>query len=594
MATPRKKTAGGASDRFDVATLHELAGEKVFARGIEYHEEERVEIVSIDRSRVQARVVGSEVYRSELKGAGKNFSGACSCRAFTDWGFCKHLVATALAANDLSPEATEQATSRLSKIRDHLRSKGIEPLIEIIVNLAENDPDLLRSLELETAVAAADDDTLFAQFKKAITDATRTHGYIEYREARSWAEKISTLLDQIADLIAGERPKLVLRLLDYFFTRMDQALQSMDDSDGDGGAVYAKACDIHLSACRNAKPAPVALARELFVRETESDGDYFHGASEAYADVLGDAGLAEYRRLAEEAWQKIKPRRAGGRQAADEQFSSRYSLAAILESFAERDGNLDARIAVRAKDLSTAYAYLGIAQLYAESSRDADAVKWAEEGLWQFEDHPDERLVLFTIDLYKRIGRKADADELLWQTFERLPSIELYRKVKTAAGRGNAAADTARDRALQILQAKLDKPGAKARWSAPRELLLQVLMSEKLFAEAWEVVRRHGCSERQLLSLAQSSDESYPDEALSVYASEAERLAKLGGQHNYEEAGTVITRMKSIRHRLGATAAHSAFLGEFMDRHKAKRNLMKILQTTHDNSRRHTSTAAAR
>jgi len=158
MATPRKKTAGSASDRFDVATLHELAGEKVFARGIEYHEEERVEIVSIDRSRVQARVVGSEVYRSELKGAGKNFSGACSCRAFTDWGFCKHLVATALAANDLSPEATEQATSRLSKIRDHLRSKGIEPLIEMIVKLAENDPDLLRSLELQTAAAVADDE----------------------------------------------------------------------------------------------------------------------------------------------------------------------------------------------------------------------------------------------------------------------------------------------------------------------------------------------------------------------------------------------------------------------------------------------------
>jgi hypothetical protein len=119
---------------------------------------------------------------------------------------------------------------------------------------------------------------------------------------------------------------LALRLLDYFFTRMDDALNSLDDSDGQGGGVYAKGCEIHLAACRAAKPDPVALARDLFARETDSTWDFFHGASEAYGDILGDVGLAEYRRLANEAWQKIKPLQAGGRQAHDEQFNVRYRL----------------------------------------------------------------------------------------------------------------------------------------------------------------------------------------------------------------------------------------------------------------------------
>jgi uncharacterized Zn finger protein len=219
-------------------------------------------------------------------------------------------------------------------------------------------------------------------------------------------------------------------------------------------------------------------------------------------------------------------------------------------------------------------------------------MKWTEEGLWQFEDHPDERLALFAIGLYKRAGRNVDADKLLWQTFERLPSIELYRQVKQAAGRAEATVNAARDRALAILRAKLNKAGAKARWSTPRELLLELLMSEKLFAEAWEIVRRHGCNERQLLSLAQSSEESHPDEALSAYAQEAERLARFGGQHNYEEASNLIVRMQSIRDRLGTTAAHSAFLTDFTGRHRAKRNLMKILQTKHGKSRqRHSGSA---
>jgi len=567
---------------FDVATLREFAGEKVFARGVAYHEDRQVEIVSIDIASVVARVIGSEVYCSQLDGTGKKFSGKCSCPAFPDWGFCKHLVATALAANDLQPGELEKAASRLTKIRDFLRAKGIEPLVEMIMGITERDPDLLRDIELAATAATADDQTLFVQFKKALTEATRTHGFVEYREARAWAEKIEHLLDRLASLVAGGRAALALRLLDYFFTRMDDALNSMDDSDGQGDGIYAKGCEIHLAACRAAKCDPVALARDLFAREVDSAWVFFHGASEAYADILGDVGLSEYRRLANEAWQKIQPLHAGGRQAHDEQFSARYRLGTILESFAERDGDVDAGIAIRTKDLSTAYAYLGIAQLCLSHGRDSEALKWAEEGLWQFEDQPDQRLVVFLADLYRRVAREKDADELLWRTFERVPSIELHRRLKSAAGSSKVAAAAVFDRAIELLRAKLDKSEAKARWSSPRELLLQILVSEKRLAEAWEVVRGHGCSEPQLMDLAKVSEHSFPDAALSAYGQSVERLVGLGGQPNYEEAGMLIARMQSIRKHLGASADHAVFLADFMRRHKAKRNMMKLLQAKHD------------
>jgi uncharacterized Zn finger protein len=578
----RKSKANGDPPRFDVATLREFAGEKVFARGVEYHEDGQVEIISIDSARVLARVIGSEVYRSQLEGTGRKFSGECSCPAFSDWGFCKHLVATALATNDLGPGALVQAANRLTKIRDHLRAKGIEPLVEMIMALAERDPALLGDLELAAAAATADDQTLLAQFKKAITEATRTRGFVEYREARDWAATIERILDRVANLIGIGRPKLVLSLLDHFFARMDEALNSIDDSDGNGGAVYAKACEIHLAACREAKPESIALAQELFAREVDSDWDFFQGANEAYADLLGDAGQFEYRRLASEAWQKIRSLRAGGRQMQDEQSSARYRLGAMLESFAERDGDVDAHIAIRAMDLSTAYDYLEIAQLCLDHGHQADGLKWAEEGLWQFEDQPDARLVFFAADLYRRIGREKDADDLLWQTFERLPSIKLYQRLKSAAGSRQAAVDAVGDRVVALLRAKLDQPEAKTRWSSPRELLLQVLVLEKRLAEAWEVVRGHGCSEPQLLALAKASEQSHPDEALSAYAHGVERLVSLGGQGNYEEASKMIARMQSIRKRLGANADHAVFLADFTSRHKAKRNLMKLLRAKHN------------
>src|SRR6266852_9911227 len=180
-------------------------------------------------------------------GAGKKFSGVCSCPAFSDWGFCKHLVATALATNSLGLGALEQASSRFAKIREHLRAKGVEGLVEMVVGLAERDPSLLKELELSAAAAGANHTTLLAQVKKAITEATRTQGYVEYRKVRGWVQGIESVLGRIAGLIESGRAGLALRLLDHFFARMDQALENIDDSDGAAAHVYAKARDIHLA-----------------------------------------------------------------------------------------------------------------------------------------------------------------------------------------------------------------------------------------------------------------------------------------------------------------------------------------------------------
>src|SRR6202163_313859 len=229
MTREPKRTAKGIETaaglhRVDVGALRDVAGEKVFARGVAYHEDGQVEIVTFDGTRVLARVIGSEVYRCELVGAGETFSGECSCPAFSDWGFCKHLVATALAANSLGSGALEQVSSRFAKIREHLRARGVERLVEMVVGLAERDPSLLQGLELSAAAATADDKTLFAQFRKAIAEATRTGGYIEYGEMRDWVRGIESVLDRIAGLIENGRAALVLRLLHHFFARVDEAL----------------------------------------------------------------------------------------------------------------------------------------------------------------------------------------------------------------------------------------------------------------------------------------------------------------------------------------------------------------------------------
>ena len=63
-----------------------------------------------------AQVAGTEDYRVNLIGKGETIKGECTCPAFDDYGFCKHMVATALSANEIDhgPDRKAPARSRAS------------------------------------------------------------------------------------------------------------------------------------------------------------------------------------------------------------------------------------------------------------------------------------------------------------------------------------------------------------------------------------------------------------------------------------------------------------------------------------------------
>lgn len=100
--------------RFDVDTLRQLGGSKTFARGQEYFEDDEVELLVVEPGRVPAQVTGSEDYRTELRGRGKSIEGYCSCPAFVEWGFCKHMVAVRPAASKRPTSFRSRCTTAAS------------------------------------------------------------------------------------------------------------------------------------------------------------------------------------------------------------------------------------------------------------------------------------------------------------------------------------------------------------------------------------------------------------------------------------------------------------------------------------------------
>ena len=96
--------------------------------------------------------------------------------------------------------------------------------------------------------------------------------------------------------------------------------------------------EIHHRACQQAKPDGVALAKRLFDWELRSGFDVFFDAVTSYADVLGRKGVAEYRRLAEEHWQKIPA--LGPGQSDRDQYGNRFRITSIMRALAKQAGNI--------------------------------------------------------------------------------------------------------------------------------------------------------------------------------------------------------------------------------------------------------------
>ncbi len=126
---------------------------------------------------------------------------------------------------------------------------------------------------------------------------------------------------------------------------------------------------------------------------------------------------------------QLPTRRVDDRQpSGDHGLSSKqYGLFTILDRLAEEDGDFDRRIALLTKDLSAAAAYDKLVELCLAHGRREAALKWAEEGLWLFQDISAERLSRKTASLYHESGRTADAEALLWRCFDRRPSVHLHR-----------------------------------------------------------------------------------------------------------------------------------------------------------------------
>jgi hypothetical protein len=549
--------------RFAPDRLRALAGAAAFARGQALLEAGAVTLLSAGSEMVLAVVRGGQDYRVRLRGGTSRISGDCTCPAFDRDGWCKHLVGAALAAN----AAGESVPDRQGAIRAHLVGLGAAALADMLLDLATRDMALLRRLDLAASAAdkpAAEHATLLRQ---ALQGALHPRHFVDYDEAGSWADEILGTLEQVPALIAGGAEAEAKTLLESVLDDLPEALEQVDDSDGGGMAILERAAALHVEACRALRPDPVTLAAELFERAWDDDGfGTFHAADETYAELLGEAGLAEYRRLAEAAYASLPPI---GRDGMDAKAGDRRHLTSMLDRFAARDGDLDRRIALRRAALADARDYLALARFCLEHDRLALAREAAKDGAFLFDDATGTPLVLFLAERLVAERKRKDAIATLWRGFECAPAFTLFSALH------KLGVPDAADRALDVLRARHAAMGTADRWriGAKVELEISILMEAGRLAEAWAITREVEVGDQLLLRLADASARPLPAEAARAYRLVLERRIGETNRGGYEEACRLLVRLAPLQPR----ADHAAYVAGLRLRHRMKRSLLPML-----------------
>ena len=576
--------------------VRRLAGEKSFERGRAYHANGLVDQLVLLGDSLRARVRGSDTYTVELAEKDGALQHRCTCPLGDDRIFCKHGVAVALAwlesADEASrPDSRKPAAStgpsvvRLDDLRPWLLSQSAERLADLLIEAADRD-ERFREKLLRQAARAAAKDIDFNAYRQAIDRATRTRGFVDYHEASGFAENIDEAVAPLRELLAEDHAQApaVIELAEHAIARVEKALGEADDSDGAIGTTLSDLQSLHHDACVVARPDPEALAARLFAWELRTDWDTFFNAFATYADVLGPAGLAAYRRLAQAAWDKLPPLPP---RAAGSFDGPRHRLTSIMEALARADGDVDALAAIKARDLSQAYTFLTIAELYAAAERHDDALAWAERGHAAFPRENDPRLLDFLAGQYHRRTRHDEAMKLVWSLFEARPSLDDSRLLIAHAERASARAAW-RERALAHLHALLARHDAtrSARaanpwaWAGPdpASTLVEIHLHEKAFETAWEIARTRELSSELWLRLAAARENEHPRDAIPLYLREAQTQIARTGRTAYEAAIRQLKKVKALHHRLGQPEAWTAQLAALRVQHKAKRSFLPMLE----------------
>jgi uncharacterized Zn finger protein len=607
---------------FDAAQLQRLAGDKVFARGLAYFDNDAVGEIDTRNGRYNATVMGSELYEVSLRWGHKGLDGACDCPAAED-GFCKHQVALGLAvlamagANASGALDADSKTTNADKAIKTAKKAGEKAATETIAKTpaaahtnkkdaakaqsaaksksqpaktapVESDEALLarwlsglpqaQVVEMAIRFASMERDlwrSTIAQARAALSppegqrDTVKSligsPRFLDWRGTMRYAQRLEPLFAIFERQIAHE-PIAAISLMLFALKKIVSLYEKVDDSNGALGDVGARIGQTILRTAETVKTPSPELAKEVFaVLEIDDWGTLY--PLKQVKPALGAQGMARLQALAE--------KRLEGLPETKDRWGStghaRRHAQRLLEAVLAAQDDIDALIAVKAKALESGYDYLNLADACLEHRRTRQGIEWLERGI-KF-DPKELRLQDRLAEVYLSEGFAQDAVTLKRRVFEAQPTAEHYialRQVALAAGNDWPAMRE------EIDQWAVHRPNLAA--EAKLGLRIEYRLAEGDSEGAWALANGATLHLHTWAMLADAIEQTQPLDAVRVMKRLIDAQLEQNGQSQYRSVVQRLERMRRIAKRDAEAAAEAdAYLADVRASHARKTKLMQML-----------------
>lgn len=556
--------------------LRKLAGEAAFGRGVEYFREGMVVGWNQSGTTINADVEGTERYRVILKLSKRSLEGGCDCPASEGIDFCKHCVAVALAyRTNQAEEARLTEGDATDRIQAYLQQMDKPSLIEALQSLIAQDPMLRQqwSLRADAVLGVLDHKAL----KKRITAAfPLNRDLYRYGQVSAYFARAEVIVEQLAEQAPQLPADKCLALVDHALSRMARALETIDDSGGFRFHCEQILQDTHVRTVRRLDWSPAKLATYLYDKAFGGSEDSYPSIPDAYAEALGDAGMAAYHACLQRAWDDLPalPTKAG--------WMTKYRYIRLRDPLlkrAEAAGDLPAMLALYQKTASDERDCLDAAQRCIAHEAWDELETWlarAKQAASREFPHQQVERQRLEVRLYLQRGEEEAAAALQWEIYQSTRKLGDYRQLVNLATEHNLAVDYRR-RAHDWLVDGLDKtPQLPFGWG-PRmvDSLLEIYLFEGRWDEAQALCAERAVSPTLLHQLAQAL--KAPDESLPLYLRLVRHEVQQTNNQGYRDG---IALLRELQGRLETAPQRDAFeaaLAQLRSEFKPKRNFIKWL-----------------
>ena len=562
--------------RIKESSVRRWTDEVYFQRGQKYLEQGAIYDQHRQGMTIKSKCAGTQApfYRQEVLFNGKGIESAeCSCPVGAG-GRCKHTVALLLTW--VKDPDSFQEVEALDSILDK-RSKP--ELIALIKQMLEQEPDLESLLDLPFSAEESKPLDMKAVCRQA-QQAFRGSGYYdEWVDTREIERNLNPLFKLAQDYLARHDANNAALIYETVLeTIMDNEDIALTDEEGELLGVSFD-CAEALGKCLPSINDPKKRGEILQVLFSIYQWDTLKlggvGAADCVPEILTSKTTSEEKREIAKWTREIMPKGKDWSDGYHREVLGRLLLdleADILDDEAylkicRETGRLNDLIerllqlnrvkeaeesAKAAKD----YDLLQALDIFTKHKQADLAEKLVIERLKTLRD---DRLIEWLSNRLKQRGDLAGSLKLEERLFWQYPNIEQYKKFRKLA-KGLNRWDHLRAQLIAELETKKDF-----------DLLINLYLLEKEVGNALatlEKVQAHWGDHSLQIEVAQAAKKQYPQEAIRIFAKEAERFIGYRNRDSYSQAALCLREIRDTYRQLNETQSWQKLIAAVREQYK--------------------------